>query len=448
LTPILFLLAACAPREAPPSVVLISLDTLRADHLGCYGYGRDTSPRIDAFAATATLYRRAMASAPWTVPSHASMFTGLDPFEHGAHTCKADSGEECIYPLHEEQRTLAEALREAGYRTAAFIANDAYLDRRFQLDQGFEVYETRSVRGSVLNEWALGWLREQRERPFFLFLNYMDTHRVYNTAPRPGQIDPPATRDEGQLLDALIQRALPAQGPVPQALVERVVAQYDTAVANLDDAIGALLDELRALGLYESSAIVLVSDHGEYFGEHHLVEHSKDVYQPALWIPLIVKAPGQRSGREVLDPLSSADLPRLVLSLLPPAIAHRASAGFPHEPGEHPTLSQNYYTRAGDLHDARWGPRFDRVRTAFFDWPHKLIRSSDGRHELYDLERDPAESDDRFAADPATANRLMQALEAWEAERAAARGSRAALVAPAALDDALRERLRALGYLQ
>lgn len=336
--------SACEKPEARPparpNMVLITLDTLRADHLGCYGYTRDTSPRIDAFAECATLYTRSRAVAPWTIPTHASLFTGKLPFEHGAHTFKVARPRNNVNPLARHHLTLAEALQSEGYETGAFVANWAYMGTRWQLDQGFTTYHHEYAYAGKLNRRIFKWVDAHGAEPFFLFINYIDTHRPYNTTPRPGLLDRPVVRDQGQLLNLLISKVMPGHGPIPHALVRKVVDQYDTAIANVDEQFGALLDKLETMGVYDNTVIVVTSDHGEFLGEHRLVEHSKDVYEEVLWVPLIIKYPGQRAG-EVRDTLvSSTDIPRLLLSQFPPDLAERYAALFPDLPGNHEVLSE------------------------------------------------------------------------------------------------------------
>ena len=435
---------ACARPTKPPNVVLIVVDTLRADHLGCYGYPRNTSPRIDSFAGKSTLYTRVMASAPWTVPTHAAMFTGLNPFEHGAHTCKLE-GEECVYSLGEPHTTLAEVLRDHGYRTAGFGANAAYLNAHYQLDQGFESWTIGYARAPLVTSMALRWAREHRSDSFFLFLNYMDAHQPYNTLPRPGLLDEPVIRDDGALLDELIEAVLGGTGDVPMDLAQKVVDQYDTGIANADQSLGVLFDGLRDLNLLDETVILLTSDHGEYFGEHRLVEHSKDVYQQTLWIPLIVRAPGQKRGRRIDTVASSTDVPHLILSEFPDPLRAELLPLFPNATGNHVVISENYYSRSNDLYDERWGHRFDRVRTAIYDWPHKYIRSSDGRHELYTLDTDPREAVNLYTDDDPHARRLAAELARFQAQRLEAidRSSKT----PVELNEELREQPRSLGYL-
>ncbi|MEZ4386396.1 MAG: sulfatase [Candidatus Krumholzibacteriia bacterium] len=392
LIPLSIFPSGCGRSDRPPSVILVVMDTLRADHLGCYGYARPTSPRIDAFAAGATLYERAYATAPWTVPSHGSLFTGLLPFKHGAHTYKDGNGQAVVAPLDRDHVTLAEVFAGAGYRTGGFVGGNAFLSERLQFDQGFATYVVVDEEARSLVPRVLAWIDAAPADPFFVFINVMDTHRVYNTTPRPDLLAEPAVRDQGQLLDRLYEAVMPGDQPVPAALAQQVIDQYDTAVANLDEQIGVLLDGLRDRGLDDHTVVVLTADHGEYFGEHHLVEHSKDVYEPAVRVPLLIGTGGAAGGRRVAGCRSLADVPALIFEQMPADLAADRPASFRRIPGSDPIVVENYYSRRKDLEDLRWGRRFDRVRTAIYDWPYKLIRSSDGAHELYRLDADPTES--------------------------------------------------------
>jgi arylsulfatase A-like enzyme len=401
--------------KTTPNVILITMDTMRADHMGRYGYKRPTSPRMDSFADSATFYSRSMATSPWTVPTHASLFTGRDPFQHGAHTLEAVGRTQSINLLWDGFVTLAEALEQEGFATAAFVANDGMLARRWKLDQGFQTYHIERALAEHLNVHVFSWLdsAQQSGEPFFLFINYMDTHKVYNTKPRSGLLDEPAIRDGGQLVDELYEKVMPGVGPIPWDLVQKVIDQYDTAVANLDEQIGVLLDRLEQMGIYDNTMIVLTSDHGEYFAEHYLVEHSKDVYQEALWVPLIIKAPSQRQGGRDDTVISSSDIPYLVFSEFPKETAEKYIAHFPNAPGNHPVVVENYYTRARDLFNPVWGKRFNRVRRVVYDWPYKYIHSSDGNSELYHLDYDLKEAANLIDKNPERIQKMLSSLQAY-----------------------------------
>lgn len=417
------LLAACGHsdraaveelNDAPssPHLILIVLDTLRTEHLSVYGYERPTSPQLEAFAATATRYDRAQAAAPWTLPSHASMFTGLYPFEHGAHTLDPRRvGERVeglnVAPLSQAHTTLAEELRARGYTTGAVIANKGFLGERYQLDQGFESYEVDWWLHEDVNERAFRFLETHRAEPFFLFLNYMDTHGPYNCAPRP-EFPPSGSRyDAQELLKEYKHHVLEGTTP-PPGVRERLLMQYDTSIANLDEGLGELFDRLRELGLFDDALIIVTSDHGEYFGEKDLVTHSKDVYQGAVRIPLIVKAPGQTVGRVDDRLISHVHLGGLVLAHTAAGLTKGTFASYwPREA----VLAENYFTRMEDLKSS-WGPRFMRVRSVLYDGPYKFIRSSDGQDELYHLDRDPEELHNLVDEEPERAERMRLELVA------------------------------------
>jgi arylsulfatase A-like enzyme len=438
----------CGPGgpDRPPNVVLLVLDTVRADHLGCYGYPLPTTPRIDALAAVADRYERVESTAPWTLPSHASMFTGELAFEHGVHAGRRSDG--VIYDgrrLAPQQRTLAEALREAGYRTAGFVANSIYLSETFGFQQGFELYDVERVRAPQMTAKLLRWIDEEvGDGPFFAFVNYMDAHRPYNTDPLPEGPPPglpaPAPQPPGELLDLLVDQVL-AQGAEPDpALVEAVVGQYDHGIAWLDRAVGQVVDALSSRGLYGQTLLIVTSDHGEYFGEHGLVEHSKDLYQPAIAVPLVVKRPGQVEGRVVAERLSLADLPDLVLDQLPTSLRERHGQRLTARDERSPVVAEVYYTRGKDLQQP-WGQRFVRERQALYVDRYKLILSSDGADELYDLEADPGETHDLLAERPELGEVLRKRLLAL---LAAGRGEGAGEV-PELTPEQLEE-LRRLGY--
>ncbi len=397
--------------------MLISVDTLAAEHLSAYGYHRLTSPRLDDFASRAILYRRAYSTAPWTLPTHASLFTGKYPFEHGARTFRQPATRS---PLSEDQLTLAEALRDLGFRTAAFVANNAYLTEEFQLNQGFETYVVERLDGRALNRLALDWLNEKPGQPFFLFLNYMDTHAPYDTRrlqQRPEFLEHVAGKPSGKILEELEEKILNRDPSYSKESVELVVDMYDLGIANLDEAIGALFDELAAIGHFDDTLILVTGDHGEIFGEHDLIKHGRDLYEPLIRVPLIVKRAGQQSGEVIDDTIDSTDIPHMILSQLPKKDAGRYLQKFPNAPGKHPNISENYYDHPLFWGWKEWAKRFDRERIAILDWPYKYIHSSDGNHELYDIEQDTRETRNLIEQKSATAARLAAKLERFRSER-------------------------------
>ena len=408
-----------SPDAVPgmPPVVVVVLDTVRASHCSGWGYARSTTPHLDRLASAATRYARAIAPAPWTLPSHASLFTGLYPFEHDCrtHLLTSETGARSVFepPLEDAQITLAEVLKSAGYTTAAFVANTVFLSARYNVLQGFSTAVVDRMPGLDLAGQGLAWLEAHKGQPFFAFFNLMDAHRPYNLSTEAVSPDweVPTSPD---LLDALYNAVMPGVGEIPVNLAGEVTRQYDLGIRNADEALGRVLAWLEQAGLYEEAIVVVASDHGEFLGEHHLVEHSKDIYQPTAWVPLVVKMPGQRSGRVVNDWTSLCAVPGMVLESVQGG-ALVAQGGFNAGlAAARPTLCENYYSRAWDYDHPVWGKRFRRRRTALFEGEYKLIHSSDGQHELYDLEADPGEKTNLFSELGAISARLMERLVAFK----------------------------------
>jgi len=431
----------------PPNVLLITLDTLRADHLGCYGYDRPTSPNIDAFAKVATFYPRGYASSPWTLPTHASLMTGLYPFEHGAHTFKINEKRAEVGVLGEHHVTLAEVLRDEGFQTAALVGNDVYLKQRFKIHQGFETYFSERTYADRLNKMAFEWLEERGQEPFFLFLNYVDTHNPYNARKRPddpGFLKPGDDRQSFYIYQDLRPQVLKREEPYPAETVQHVTNQYDTAIHVVDEELENLFEKLKQLGLYDNTLIILTSDHGEYFGEHELIDHGKDVYQPAVWVPLIIKKPGQHEGEVDETIVTSAEIPNLIFQNFPADMAKRGFAQFPLAPGAEIALSENYFTMADDFnYQPHEQARFNRVRTVVFDWPYKYIHDSSGNHELYDLAKDPEELQNLYATKTRVGKKMARQMRSFMDERNTVKEAESVRIP----NEQEIESLRALGYL-
>ncbi|MBU6283016.1 sulfatase [bacterium] len=436
-----------AGRRAVPTaranLLLVSLDTTRADHLSAWGYSRPTTPHLAALLPSAVRFDAAYTPMPSTMPSHSSMFTALFPRTHGV----LKNG----LPLPPTAPTLAEALAAAGWRTAGF-ASSFVLHRKFGIARGFEEWdddfagvackgwtagdgddESFCRRGEQTRDRAVGWLERggwldparRTTRPFFVFLHLFDAHNPY--APPPDHA-----------------RLFPPQGEAPSEL-DREIAAYDGEIHYADAQLGALLERLSAAGLLDDTLVVVVGDHGEGLMQHGWMTHGMMIYDEAVRVPLLVRWPGRvAGGRRIPDPVSLVDLAPTILDLLGVGGALPARQGTSFAPtlvegaplDPRPAfLQRRVYKRQRlrgfEISGEKLGVRSGR-------WKY-IEAPAEGTRELYDLERDPAELSNLALDRPGDATRLADEIAAWR-ERTPAGGS--AEVAP---DDV--ERLRALGYV-
>jgi arylsulfatase A-like enzyme/tetratricopeptide (TPR) repeat protein len=395
----------------PVDVVLLTLDTTRADHLGCYGSRDAATPRLDALAKSGVRFLSAYSPVPLTCPAHASVLTGLIPRHHGVH----DNGS---FVLGESPTTLAEVFVDAGYRTGAFVSAFV-LDRRFGLARGFATYEDdvldggrdnveASVPSAVTVDRAIAWLRRDHERPLFIWVHFYDPHFPY-AAPEPF-----ASRYKDR--------------------------PYDGEMAYMDAQVGRLLDAVAERR--RPTLVAAIGDHGESLGEHGELTHSYFIYDATQHVPLLLALPGHLPAAETVAPvvrgidlmptlLELAGLPvpgRLDGQSLVPLITCRSRA----EPG--PAYMESYHPRlwwgAGELLGLRTGP-----------W--LFIQSK--RPELYDTTLDPGELRNVASLHPAELARFRASVQGVvsEGER---EGKGDPLAARQALDPDAEARLRALGY--
>ena len=433
-------LAACgeaapaAPRR--PSVLLIVVDTLRADRLSCYGYERETSPHLDRLAAEGVRYARAISQAPWTTPSIGSLMTSRFPSELGI--------------LHErsvlspDEVTLAEALSLGGYRTAGVVSH-SFCSSEWNFDQGFERFDESNVLGhdavtsEAVTRRALelldGLIEADAGAPFLLFAHYFDPHFAYVDHP---EFPFPGPEDYGGPVTSGMKYSLlrDMSATVDEADLAQVRRFYDSEIALTDRWIGALLEGLRERGLWDETLVVVTADHGEEFNDHGRMGHSRTVYQELVHVPLIVKYPrgeGWPSGAVEPRTVALLDVYPTVLEVtgveLPPALAERLAGVSLLGDGarERPVVSET--ARRGGVRGV-------------VDPPYKLVHLvADDAFELYDLDADPGERRDLLAARPELAARLKQSLADWE------RSVRDGAAAERDLDPELIERLEAMGYL-
>jgi arylsulfatase A-like enzyme/Tfp pilus assembly protein PilF len=422
-------LPAAAQTSAKPAlnVVLITIDTLRADHVGCYGYKQIKTPNIDSLAADGARFERAFAVVPVTLPSHTTMLTGTYPMLSGMHDFSGNK----LSPL---QPTLASVLKQAGYQTGAVIAA-AVLDSRFGLNQGFDFYydhfdfnrldeanlDQMERPGNVVADVALDWLAKNSQKKFFLWMHLYDPHFPY----RP-----------------------------PEPYSREYAAQpYDGEIAFADEQVGRLLRFLKEKGIYRNTVIVLCGDHGESLGEHGEKTHGFFIYNATMHVPLIIRLPENAAARVVADPVSLVDLMPTVLGAvgveIPSQVQGRSLLPQLRDVRDHDDLHRD------DLHHDDQAGR-DRVLYGetylprlHFNWSE--LRGSENtkyhfidapRPELYDLAKDPGEVHNLFAEKKAVSEEMRAKLAGMIRDYSAGKE----LAEKTGLDPDLMERLKALGY--
>ena len=394
--------ALTVTRDQAPLVVLYLVDTLRADHTGPYGYPRDTTPELDAFAKESVVFEAAIAQASWTKPSVASILTGLRPGQHRAVQLRD--------PLDPALVTLAQMLGARRFATGAAIANSVIYGREARFDRGWDFFaglhgeddrRSKLVGASVVVDTALEWLESRRGFPSFLYVHTMDPHvpyappppfdRKYEPPPAPGHPAADPRTDYTEPLDR-----------------ERMVAQYDGDVAYGDQEFGRFVRELRKRGLFDRALVVFTADHGEEFLDHGNWLHGKSVFDELIRVPLIVKFPGQRgAGRRIEQLVQSVDILPTILESQglpvpsPPAIAGRPLQGLlrgalPPVPAVS-EISHRGFVAHG-------------VRTERDKYVRRFSPEDD---ELYfDLVRDPKEEASLLASAPERVRALQAAVEA------------------------------------
>ncbi|HTB14750.1 MAG TPA: sulfatase-like hydrolase/transferase [Bryobacteraceae bacterium] len=377
--------------QEPTPVILISIDTLRADHLSAYGYRKIQTPNIDSFAQQGTIFTEVSSQIPLTLPSHTSLLTSTYPFENGV--------EENAEVVPAGAVTLAMVLRSHGYRTAAFVGSNI-LERACGLDQGFDEYDSPFGGDRVRRDGALvvraanAWLGAHRGQPVFLFVHLFDLHTPYRLAPAKGTNEPET-------------------------------AGYDAELGYIDQILGRFRQSLIDNGWWKKSLIILAADHGESLGDHGELSHGYFIYQSTLRVPLIVHWPSGEHPDRVSEPCGLIDVAPTILDALHFAAPPSFDGMSLLRQGTHQIYSESVYARDSFRWAALRSLRMDR-------W--KYIEAP--RAELYDLEKDPLEQSNVIRANEAVAARLRTEISRLMAKHARANP-------PAAREKAL----GALGYV-
>ncbi|MEM7311158.1 MAG: sulfatase [Planctomycetota bacterium] len=413
----------------PPSIVLISLDTLRADHTGFLGYGRDTTPNLDRLAQEGVVFERAFATSCWTLTSHMGMLTGLYPEQHGVVSANA--------ALNPKVPLLAERLRQRGYTTMALF-EFGWIHERHGFDRGFDVFRPHRDAEQAEQHLAEELGRLEGDRPFFLFLHLFDIHCDPLLAEDGVFYDPPEPFDRRYREDAPealrgidFKQALAEPGVLDADQLDALVAMYDGGIRYADGKVGAWLADWRERGLLDRAVLFVTADHGEALGQRagELDEHG-GMYQEGLRVPLLVRFPdGRHAGERRTHAVNSVDLVPTVLELA-------GAEPDPRLPG-YPLFGSR---PADSVMAAMLGDDF-----ALMQWPWK-VRGSGQDVVLYELERDPGETRPIPVASPEGS----RAYGAMHNDFRRERDGLAPLEAPAGTatqmtQEAL-EMLRAIGY--
>lgn len=447
-----------------PNVILITLDTVRADHLSLYGYARNTTPNLNRLAHDAVVYTNAVSTGNMTLSSHASMFTGLYPSWHQAHL-EGDHAQ----PLDPKCRTLAEILSSKGFDTVGIVSNYFFLSYGFGLDRGFAYHDsaprvpmlggTREYlmrdairkffaeygnlarlmetfrKAEEINGAAFAALDREasRGKKFFLFLNYMDAHWPYLPPEDFATLYP--GRDSRVRYSTAETEVLRRQQPLPDWEREALISQYDGSIAYLDWSLGKLFDQLKQRGLYDNTLLIIAADHGEAFGDKAILGHGLDVYQDEIHVPLIIKYPHSARKAVVSDPVSLVDLMPTTLDALGYEIPRGIQGGslLRQTPGAVRDLISEGFTSSSST---AFNKRFQGTQHAIFSGPVKFIEWSTGKRELYDISRDPNELHNLLPAETESGFewKLTEFLKA--AAQRQQQGSKTS------------QNLRSLGYLQ
>lgn len=451
-------LAGCAapasPAAPPRNLVVLCLDTLRVDHLGIYGYRRDTSPRLDRLAAAGTVFDWALAQSNWTVPATATLLTGLYPDEHGAEIVGEirHLGQMPPSPLRPQVETLGQILDGAGFDTALLSANP-FLYGRFK--NGFDHAEVGRQSAGELTDAALDWLAGRGERPFFLYMQYMDLHQPIEP-PEPYFSHFPVA-EGGERGPSHVEwsfgRQVDLQAPPFRRYRAHKLALYDGALLYIDTQIGRLLDQLAASGRDRDTLVVVTSDHGEEFWDHVEIQrridgdprgiwgvgHGHTMFQELLHVPLFVAGPGIADDRRVGCDVRHLDVAPTLLELLglPARPAMRGVSLTPMlAAGREPPACRPLPLVADS-------PAYGPDSRAVVWKRRKLITRIDGVELLFDLRDDPGERHDLAASRPETVAEMRALLERELAPISAADERREGTV----YDEETERQLRALGYL-
>ncbi len=453
------------------NVIIIVLDTMRAKDMSCYGYDRITTPNITDFGNDSIFYGNAFSPAIWTVPSHASLFTGTYPSVHGALNLHRY--------LDEKLMTLAEVLGLSGYDTLSFSNNGFISIKDFGLSRGFKIsegqpYPKRKISRVMPNfvKWAKGAIdcgagvtnnyvksfinrREKTDKPFFMFLNYMEAHAPYKNIPKNYLklfVDQ-AAKQRVKMVNQDRQKYLTRSINMNEEDFMLLRMLYNAQISYLDYKISELLDFFKQNDIYDNSLILLTSDHGDMIGEHNLMHHSYCIYDELIKIPMILKLPDTiNQGKKIDNQVSLMNVPATIMEIL--GIKNETflnqvqekslpikndAVEYTHVFSECERPKNEFINTYPDFDFSVYDKHFLTVRSK----QYKYIWASDKKHELYNIQNDPNEQFNLISEKAELAKNLEEKLFLWYDSFEKVNGEKEKDMD---LDENVKEKLKALGY--
>jgi len=406
------------------NVIVISIDTCRADYLSSYGFSLGTTPNIDTIAQEGMLCERVVSPLPFTLPAHCSMLTGMIPLYHGV----LDNG---FFTLDKRNVTLAEILKGQNFATGAFVSTYV-LDSDFGMNQGFDTYNDDFVddrntmgvherRGAETTDLALDWMEKNRDEKQFLFVHYYDPHLTY---------EPPAPFDS-MFTGAKIFKDLPSQQST-------AYAGYAGEIAYVDHCIGRIIEKLKEIGQYDSTLICITSDHGEMLGEHGELTHGFFIYRGNIDVPLIIKVPGRGNNLKIKNTVGLVDIVPTICSALGIEIGHKIQGQdlLAYYDNDNPYPDRYFFCQSLEPTKYNANPLLGIISDRY-----KYIHTT--RSEIYDLQKDQFELKNMIQQDPKRARlmegELLQVLENAKSENKMNKGK--------GVDAEIFSKLESLGYV-
>jgi arylsulfatase A-like enzyme len=420
------------------NVLVICVDSLRADHLGCYGYKRNTSPHIDTVAHDGVLFTTAISQAPWTKPSVASLFTSMYMSVHNVWYGYKDTKDFAIScTLSKDIVTIAEILKIHGYETAAF-GQKLHLSKEFGFKQGFDLLNMKLGKCANITKNVISWFQKRHPNKFFVYIHYDDAHFPYNPPDKFKMYD--VYKSSANVTGENFKAIRSGEIKLSKEDINHIIASYDGEIRCVDEEIGFLLKQLDGMGYGNNTLLIILADHGDEFMEHGGVAHGHTLYEELIRVPLIMKGPAIPKKVQISGLAQSIDIAPTILDILDLQ---------PDREMEGKSLVPLIF-RGEDVHDYVYSERKTLNTEGFLRtirsrrW--KLIRDFETKQNLlFDLENDPGEVANVQDQYPQITADLELRLSEW-LNRENAKVNKTRFQSAVKIDEATKERLKSLGY--